>query len=217
MLAIGKENRNDPCYRYKMNPIDIRQTDRGKNSKTIILNLEKIANQLYKRPEYLIKYLGYSCAAEAGIDSKSQEYYIKGTFTHDTLSGFVDKFIDEYVICPACNKPETSLKTKDDFIKIKCYVCGANFKMVDSKMNKVIAKYPQNASKMYNAYERRMASIAMAAESGGTESPGGVEADIGDNSDDWVGGTTTEAVKARAASLSTAARSLIQDVDIDTI
>jgi translation initiation factor 2 beta subunit (eIF-2beta)/eIF-5 len=81
-INIGSSNQNDPLYRYKRDQISVTTTRR--NCKTILVNIQTIANQLDIESKVIVKYLQLNLNCQSGITVNS-EYYLKGLFTTHEL------------------------------------------------------------------------------------------------------------------------------------
>jgi len=118
----------DPNYRYTRPVMRVKVEGRGKMIKTIILNLSEIAVDVYRTPEYILRFFGFELGASTQIDTKETnhpKYVIIGHRTVDELNNALDKFINNFVVCGTCSKnPETVLSIKRGVLRFRCNACG---------------------------------------------------------------------------------------------
>lgn len=113
---------SDPFYRYKMEAVHCQHKRRG--NKTAILNMEKIAKDLNRSPEEVIKYLGHNLSSSGSYSSKSQEYLVSGSHSQQIVQDKLQDYCEMFVSCGLCSNPETVYKIKRDAIFLECAACG---------------------------------------------------------------------------------------------
>lgn len=96
---------------------------RIEGNKTIVSNFAQIASQLHRDPKHLLKYLQRELATPAHLDN--QRLVIGRKISSTIINEKIKRYVEEFVICKDCKRPDTQL-TKDHRVLImKCLACGA--------------------------------------------------------------------------------------------
>lgn len=112
----------DTFYRYQMEAVDCGYKRR--QNKTAILNMVKIAKDINRSPEEVIKYLGHSLSSSGSYSSKSQEYVLNGNYSQSDIQHRLQEYCEAFVVCGLCCNPETQYKIKRASIFLRCAACG---------------------------------------------------------------------------------------------
>jgi translation initiation factor 2 subunit 2 len=92
-------------------------------NKTVLVNLKKIAKDLGRDGNHLLKYLLRELATPGKF---VRDRVILGTkVAASTINKKIKKYASEFVFCSECNKPETVLTDEKKIIYLKCQACGA--------------------------------------------------------------------------------------------
>lgn len=92
-------------------------------NKTIISNINEIVATLRRPAEHLVKFLLKELASPGEL---KKSFFVLGTKTPATrINEKIKEYVDKYVICPECKKPDTKLKKEGGFVFIVCQACGA--------------------------------------------------------------------------------------------
>ncbi len=92
-------------------------------SKTVISNLRKIAKDLGRKPDHLLKYLLRETATAGKYVGGRAIFAAK--ISAKRINDKIAKYASEFVFCSECNKPETELQDDKGIIYLKCNACGA--------------------------------------------------------------------------------------------
>lgn len=115
---------SDPFYRYKMERLQAKIEGKGNGIKTVIVNLNSVAQSLGRPPAYVIKYFGFELGAQANAKPADDRWIINGAHDASKLQGYLDGFITKFVLCKKCKNPETDVSIKGDDIYLDCKACG---------------------------------------------------------------------------------------------
>jgi len=148
---------SDPHYRYTMPALRVKVEGRGKMIKTIIMNLPEVARDVFRSPEYLLRFFGFELGASTQIDSKeinNPKYIIIGNRTLSDLNVALDKFIDQFVLCESCHNPETVISTKKN-VNFRCMACGhSTVPNPVHKLTNFILKHPPTGAEDSKTFKK---------------------------------------------------------------
>lgn len=92
-------------------------------NKTIISNFTKIADTLRRPYQQFMKYLLRELASPGTLDD--QRLILGRKISSSLINAKIEQFVNEFVLCPDCKKPDTILKKEDRILIMKCMACGA--------------------------------------------------------------------------------------------
>ena len=94
-------------------------------NKTVLSNLGAIADQLQRPVEHLLKFLNKELAAKAEM---KQTYTIFNTkLSSQKINEKIDEYVQQYVICKQCARPDTTISKNGSAWTIQCQACGAKY------------------------------------------------------------------------------------------
>lgn len=117
--AIGKL----PESAHQIGRFDIPKV-RGhiQGNRTIISNFVSIATSIRRPPEHLLKYILKELATPGEINKGAA--LIGRKVSASMINERVKQYVNKFVLCPECKKPDTKIKKEDNFYFIKCLACG---------------------------------------------------------------------------------------------
>lgn len=92
-------------------------------NKTIISNFVQVAETLRRDAQDILKYLSKELAAPGNVDAKRALFSSK--FNEKQLNARLDSYINEYVLCNECHRPDTDLIMFEGHRYKQCQGCGA--------------------------------------------------------------------------------------------
>ncbi|MEM2767475.1 MAG: translation initiation factor IF-2 subunit beta [Candidatus Bathyarchaeia archaeon] len=91
--------------------------------RTMIQNFKDIAEALNRDPQHLLKFLTGELATAATIqDSKA---IFQGKFSKETLNRLIQRYVEIFVNCPVCKRPDTKIVKEKRLSFLVCEACGA--------------------------------------------------------------------------------------------
>jgi len=91
--------------------------------RTYIVNFRDIAEALNRDPQHLLRYLSREMATAGSVDGVRAIF--QGKFRGDALDRLVQRYAEEFVICPVCKRPDTKMVKERRFSFLQCDACGA--------------------------------------------------------------------------------------------
>ena len=98
-------------------------------AKTIITNFSEISATLRRDPKHIQKYLLKELATSGEFDSK--QLTVIGRFPNILIDRKLEMYVNEYVICPDCKRPDTNILKDGRMAFLRCEACGAKTHVKD--------------------------------------------------------------------------------------
>ncbi|MDD4254695.1 MAG: translation initiation factor IF-2 subunit beta [Methanofollis sp.] len=91
---------------------------------TVIENFGDIAGYIRREPDHLMKYL----VGELGTAGKIEggRAVFNGKFEESVISSAIKNYVEDYVICSECGRPDTRLVKDDRILILRCDACGGH-------------------------------------------------------------------------------------------
>lgn len=94
-------------------------------TKTLIKNYAQILKSINRDGKDLAKFLNKESAAPATLEG--DRLVLSGKFSQIQLQGWLSRYLDEYVLCKQCRRPDTKEQVQEGIHTLKCEACGAVF------------------------------------------------------------------------------------------
>ena len=122
---------------------------------TVIKNFDKISDAINREPDLILKFLlgGLGTAGEL----EGSRIVFQGKIPAKSIQDKLKEYIDTFVICSECNRPDTHLVKEGRTMLIRCDACGA-FRSVKSRKKKVVQQ-PSEALKEGMTYDLTIKDI----------------------------------------------------------
>jgi translation initiation factor 2 subunit 2 len=91
--------------------------------RTIISNFKEVSAALDRDPQHILKFLTREMATAATFaDSRA---IFQGKFQRDSFERLLQRYLDGYVSCPVCKRPDTRIVKEKRLSFLVCNACGA--------------------------------------------------------------------------------------------
>ncbi|MEM3519957.1 MAG: translation initiation factor IF-2 subunit beta [Candidatus Hadarchaeales archaeon] len=92
-------------------------------NQTVIRNFKSLSGELNRPPEHMAKYLWRELGVAGTL--KENQLFLQGKFTSEAVNERVKRYVEEFVLCKECKKPDTKLEKIGAAIVLRCEACGA--------------------------------------------------------------------------------------------
>jgi len=232
-VNVNRKN-TDQFYRYKMPKLIAKVEGKGNGIKTVVVNMTDIAKALSRPPSYPTKFFGCELGAQTQIDLKHDRYIVNGSHSADKLQDILDDFIAKFVLCPECDNPETTLhvEPRKEKISQSCAACGYHgmINLVHRLVTFILKNPPVDTSantpskgkggRRKDKKGQRNGNVSPGSKSEEEEHGGDPDIDapaVGKRQvedDDWGEDTSEEAVRRRMEDLTSGAKIMTLNDDL---
>ncbi|NIO38475.1 translation initiation factor IF-2 subunit beta [Candidatus Bathyarchaeota archaeon] len=91
--------------------------------RTVIHNFKEITDALNRPPEHLLKFLTREMATAATM--QDVRVIFQGKFSRETFQRLIKRYLNQFVVCPVCKRPDTKMVKEKRLLFLKCDACGA--------------------------------------------------------------------------------------------
>jgi len=91
--------------------------------RTTISNFKDVANALDRDPQHILKFLTREMATAATF--QDQRAIFQGKFRSDVFERLLQRYLESYVVCPVCKRPDTRIVKEKRLSFLVCNACGA--------------------------------------------------------------------------------------------
>jgi translation initiation factor 2 subunit 2 len=91
--------------------------------RTVIHNFKEIAEVLNRDPQHILKFLTGELATAA--TTQESRVIFQGKFPRETLEKLLQRYMETFVVCPVCKRPDTKIVKEKRLSFLICEACGA--------------------------------------------------------------------------------------------
>ncbi len=122
---------------------------------TVFENFTVITDKLRREPDHLLKFIVRELGTAGKFDG--QRLSLQGKFTTSAVTGIIYAYVQEYVTCSECGRPDTHLIKNDRIMTLRCDACGAHRPVAKRNTNVSIIK--EDALKEGETYDVIISSV----------------------------------------------------------
>jgi translation initiation factor 2 subunit 2 len=91
--------------------------------RTTIANFKEVSDTLDRDPQHILKFLTREMATAATYHDGRAIF--QGKFPRDTFERLLTRYMESFVICPVCKRPDTKIVKEKRLSFVVCNACGA--------------------------------------------------------------------------------------------
>jgi translation initiation factor 2 subunit 2 len=91
--------------------------------RTIISNFKEVADVLDRDPQHILKFLTREMATAATFHESRAIF--QGKFQRDSFERLLQRYMEGFVVCPICKRPDTKIAKEKRLAFLVCNACGA--------------------------------------------------------------------------------------------
>ncbi len=92
-------------------------------NKTIVKNLGSVLKLIKRDEKHVLKFLAKETATSANMEEG--RLILNGKFSEQQVNDLFNNYMNNYVLCRECKKPDTHFTEKQGVKMLKCEACGA--------------------------------------------------------------------------------------------
>ncbi|MFH1452280.1 MAG: translation initiation factor IF-2 subunit beta [archaeon] len=106
------------CERFEI----LKVKGRHEGTRTVIMNFVRIVACLRRSAAHLIKFLSKELACSA--EMRGDRLILSRKLSSKEFNEKIEKYVNLFVLCPKCKKPDTELNNEGCKTFLKCLACG---------------------------------------------------------------------------------------------
>jgi translation initiation factor 2 subunit 2 len=91
-------------------------------TRTVVSNFGQVVTNVRRTPEHLLKFLSKELASQGEI--KGDRLILSRKLASKDINAKIEKYVNRFVLCPKCAKPDTELSEEGGKTFLRCLACG---------------------------------------------------------------------------------------------
>jgi translation initiation factor 2 subunit 2 len=95
--------------------------------RTVISNFGQIVACIRRAPEHVLKFLSKELASSCEV--KGDRLILSRKLASKDVNEKIEKYVQRFVLCPKCKKPDTELEDAQGKAFLRCLACGERYEV----------------------------------------------------------------------------------------
>ena len=95
--------------------------------RTVISNFAQIVACIRRRSEHFLKFLGRELASQSEVSG--DRLILSRRLTSKEINEKIERYVNRFVLCPKCKKPDTELSEEGGKTFLRCLACGEKYEV----------------------------------------------------------------------------------------
>jgi len=92
-------------------------------SRTVFYNFSDVCDALNRDPVHVLKFLLKEMATSGTVEGGRAIF--QGKFESETFGRLIERYVNRFVTCPVCRRPDTKIVREKRLYFLVCEACGA--------------------------------------------------------------------------------------------
>ena len=116
--AYEKVEPVEECERFEI----LKVKGHHEGTRTMITNFGQIAICLRRNADHIMKFLTRELASSGEL--KGDRLILSRKLASKDINNKIEKYVNQFVLCPKCKKPDTELEEDKGKAFLRCLACG---------------------------------------------------------------------------------------------
>jgi translation initiation factor 2 subunit 2 len=95
--------------------------------RTVVSNFTQVVAHIRRAPEHLLKFLCKELASQCEV--KGDRLILSRKLASKDINDKIEKYVNKFVLCPKCSKPDTELSEEGAKTFLRCLACGEKYEV----------------------------------------------------------------------------------------
>ena len=121
--AYEKVEPVEECGRFEV----LKVKGHHEGTRTIVTNFGQVVTCLRREADHVIKFLNKELASSSEL--KGDRLILSRKLPSKEINAKIEKYVNGFVLCPKCKKPDTELENDKGKTFLRCLACGEKYEV----------------------------------------------------------------------------------------